>query len=380
MYREILLPSGLFLEGTEFFTRDRLVNSYYGYNVSKMDREPIDQLHGFWAAKRVQEYNSERFGETGYFFPFIAGVFEVMNATNRNGVKRVIEENTVKERKKRGLFQGALNKYGIQGEVLVTEDLLKDEKYWIHFDALLKDPKFSEENLIADTLHFYHGNMDELNKVLKFEELLNEMPRDMINIQTPLLHKIGNWRSAILYVPAEITESVYLQKERGVNLKIGHADERIYDKYITSLMDVAHLKQPVNLESSRLEPDVVTPYIEMHRRRNKIRIFFNDSEQDIREKIKSLPVEEYDFTIYRDVGERAKEASEVLNPFLEKTIFAVESARCLGRTPVNVSGYKVTNGLDVVELYRNGKISIRDLHTQLPTLVAEQITNVFPYG
>lgn len=380
MYRETLLPSGLFLEGTEMFTRDRLINTYYGYNVSKMDREPVDQLHGFWAAKRLQEYNSQSFGESGYFFPFIAGVFEVMNATNRSGVKRVIDENTVKERKKKDLFQRALGAYGIQGEVLVTEDLLKDERYWMHFDVLLRDPKFSEENLIADTLHFYHGNMNELNKVLKFEELLNEMPSDMINIQTPLLHKIRNWRSAILYVPAEITESIYLQKERGVNLKIGHADERIYDKYIMGSMDVVHLKQPVNLESIRLEPDVVTPYIEMHRRKNKVRIFFNDSEQDIREKIRALPVEEYDFTIYRDVGERAKEASEVLNPFLEKAVFAVESARCLGRTPVNIGGDKVNDGKDVIELYRSGRISIRDLHTQLPNLVTENITSVFPYG
>ncbi|HHT9115713.1 MAG TPA: hypothetical protein ACFYEL_04520 [Candidatus Wunengus californicus] len=380
MYRETLLASGLFLEGTEFFTSGNLVNSYYGYNVSKMDKEPVDQLHGFWAAKRIQEHNLERFGEAGRFSPFIAGVFEVMNATDRNGVKRVIAENTVKERKKKALFQSALDRYGIQGEVLVTEDLLRDERYWAHFAALLEDPRFSEERLTEDTLHFYHGGMDELSKVLGFEELLDEMPKGMVNIPTPLLHRIRNWRSAILYVPAEITESIYLQRERGVNLKIGHADERIYDKYIMGSMDVVHLRQPVNLESSRLEPDVVTPYIEMHRRKNKVRVFFNDTEQGIRERIKALPVEEYDFTIYRDVGGRAKEAGEVLNPFLEKAMFAVESARCLGRTPVDIGGYKVNDGAGVVALYRNGNVSIRDLHTQLPALVAEHITKVFPYG
>src|SRR3712207_1302597 len=96
LLRDVLQKSGLFVEGTETYSRTLPLNSYYGFNVTKTEREPIDQIHGFIAAKRIQERNRES-GNPGGFYPFVAGIFEVLNATSTDEVRRIVEDNRRKE-------------------------------------------------------------------------------------------------------------------------------------------------------------------------------------------------------------------------------------------------------------------------------------------
>lgn len=101
MIREALASSELFVEGTEYFTKNKPVNSYYGFNVTKTEREPLDQIHAFFAAKRIQEQNEKRYGTSGNFHPFVAGIFEVLNAKNPPEAQKIVDVNSKKDAKKK---------------------------------------------------------------------------------------------------------------------------------------------------------------------------------------------------------------------------------------------------------------------------------------
>lgn len=359
MIRDALRDSELFIEGTEFFTRGNVVNTYYGFNVTKTDREPIDQVHAFLSAKRIQEHNLKHYGQTGQFFPFVAGVFEVLNAKDERGIQRILKINVVKDARKKQIFEKLMREYGINGKVYLTQDLWKASRYWAIFKTLFESGQFTKGQLIRDTMKFYDTE-EQLMSVSK----VSDIPSEIITLPADLLNLIGDWPAAIIYTPAEVAEAIFFSQEEHVNLKIGHVEERVYDKYLMSIMDVVHLRQPVDMLSRRGNPMKVTPYIAKHRRKKKIRIFFDDTVDSIRGRIANVEIEDYIYAIDATLG-------EVLNPFVEKVVFAVEAARCLRATPLKVGGVRLSTGRDVVASLHRGDVTVKQLASQMPDLVSK---------
>jgi len=361
MIRKALEGSGLFIEGTEVLTRSKVANCYYGFNVTKTEREPVDQIHAFFAAKRIQERNFSLFGEKGEFIAFIAGVFEVLNATNMTELRSILQTNMAKDSYKKALFQRIMNAYNIRGKVYLTQDLWRDDAYWEIFDGLFKKGQFTKRGLIEDTLKFYDSK-EELMGVSKIDNI----PTNIISLTPELRKKIGAWPAAIIYTPAEVSEALFFNQQKHINLKLGHVEERVYDKYIYPFTDVVHVRQPSDLASKRLQPKTVTPYIDKRRKEPQIRIFFGDTVDSISERIKGIEPEEYIFTI--DTSSKDN-VGEILNPFIEKAIYCVEAARCLGRTPVNVLGAALREGSDVIDCVYQGKFTVASLARELPLLL-----------
>ena len=251
--------------------------------------------------------------------------------------------------------------YNIRGSVYLTQDLWKDKTYWEVFDGLFEKGQFTKRGLIEDTLKFYDSK-EQLMSVSK----VNDIPPDVISLTPELRTKIGDWPAAIIYTPAEVSEALFFNREKHVNLKLGHVEERVYDKYICPFMDVVHLRQPSDLASKRLQPKTVTPYIDKRRKVPQIRVFFDDTLDSISKRIKNIEPEEYIFAIDTSLKDNI---GEILNPFVEKAIYCVEAARCLGKTPVNVFGATLSEGNDVIDCMYQGKFTVASLARELPLLL-----------
>ncbi len=185
-----------------------------------------------------------------------------------------------------------------------------------------------------------------------------------------ITHKIGTWRAPIIYTPIEVAEAVFLQQAKKIRCKIGHMEETVYDKYIISVMDVVHLRQPTDFRSSRLKPRTVTPYIDKERREPNIRIYFDDTIDSIVEKIGSVPSDDYVFTIHPDAG-------EVLNPIIDKAVLAVESARCMNLGPIKLAGTTVSSGSHLIHAVAAREISVRDIAKDLPGVLFDNLVSPF---
>lgn len=366
MLREYLDPSGLFIEGTEHYSSSAPIHTYYGFNVTKSDREPIDQIHGFLAAKRIQERNHGLVNEAGTFYAFVAGIFEVLNATSPEDIQRVIEVNSVKESNKKELFTKIATAFDINCEVHLTSDLWNDERYWNALTKVLQYPQFSKGNLRRDTMQWYQTE-EMLNRVLPIAEVAS----DLMDIPKKLMKKIGRWPAATLYTPIEVAEAKYYAAVHDVSCKIGHMDETVYDKYILEFMDVIHLRQPVDFKSTRIKPRGVTPYIHKPRPRDpKVRLFFDDTPATIQERLSEYPPENFVFAIIPDGG-------EVLNPYIDKVVLAIESARAMGLTPVTVENVDLNNGIDIITALYDQSISILTLEKVFPELIYSYLIEPF---
>lgn len=351
-------------------SKGKVINAYYGFNVSKIDKEPIDQIQAFIAAKRIQDYNKQLYGKEGMFFPFIAGAFEVMNLDDINSIIPTFNEKSCKESIKKALFEKIMDKYQINGQAFVTSDLWKEKAYWEYFYELLDTKTFTEEGLIKDTAqHVYKDlNLQEIKQILEKKIRFKDLPSSIANFNPNLIAKIGEIPASILYTPAEVAEAVYFCKKENANLKIGPVAERSYDKYIKNYMDIIHLNQPTALNSQRLQPITVTPYIAKPTK-NKIRIFFDDNASSIQERLRDIKPEEYVFTMDKCLG-------KVFNPFLEKAVYAIESANCMEKTPVKINGFNFYSGIDVLEYAKKGG-KIRVLKDYLPDLCEQYLIMPF---
>lgn len=364
--RSYLGQSALLLEGVEQLPLDSSVMVYYGCNVSKTDQEPIDQIQGFLIAKRIQEWNQRNFGEPGLFVPFIGGLFEVLNCKDSDEVPTLLANNSPKEVAKQKLFDTATKLFQINSKSLITKDLWQDQRYWEILKSLFDKQVFTRGLLINDAMQFY-DTKEQLMATMKVKEL----PRDLVNLPLNFIKKIGNYPASLLYTPAEVTEAFYLAEKYGVNTKVGQAQERVYDRYMYDDFSVFRLKQPVALNSSKNKPNTVTPYIAKSintssgEAKDNLRIYFSDTLEQVQEKVASILAQEYVFTVDQDFG-------EVLNPVLEKAIFAVEAARILGNE-VEVNDVPLKTGSDVIEAVSMGSLSVLQVKDQLADLLYQNI-------
>ena len=222
--RKCIQQTGLLLEGVEQLNSNSAVNVYCGFNVTKTNREPVDQIQAFIAAKKIQNYNKDFFGDTGIFISFIGGLFEVLNCKNLEETNEIVKVNQ-KEISKKKLFQKIYKRFNLKGEILITKDLWKDERYWEILKGLFDSGVFTRGQLIKDTLGFYESK-DQLIAGLKVKDL----PPDLINMPLEFVKKVGNYPAPILYTPAEVAEAYYLKEKYNISIKIGQAQERTYDK------------------------------------------------------------------------------------------------------------------------------------------------------
>lgn len=367
LMRDAVIPTGLFIEGTEYFSSSFPTNSYYGFNVTKTEQEPIDQIHGFIAAACLEARNKS-FGVTGTFYPFIAGIFEVLNTTNREQIAQIIDKNSEKEEKKKELFVKIASSFNLPAKVLVTNDLWGNPTFWETFSKVISSSQgtFSKKVLTRDTLVWYRGREEELERVNKIQDVA----LNLMNIPPNILNQIGDWPAAIVYTPMEVTEALFLSQQYEVKCKIGHMDETVYDKYILPFMDIIHLRQPTDLKSTRLKPIGVTPYIAKDRRERKLRIYFDDSPDSIRERISSCKIEKYIYTWSPKYG-------EVLNPILDKLVLAVEAARLMGQNSVKIVNKNFSTGIELINMVAKEDITINSLVDEFPNIIYSYLIDPF---
>lgn len=362
--RDYLGRTGLFLEAVENLDLDGPVNPYYGINVSKTDKEPIDQVQGIIALKRIQEWNESNVGDKGKSIILIGGIYEVLNARTLKEVETIIQRNAQKEIKKKKLLDSIVKKLGLDVEILVTDDLWKDPDYWNILKNLIDKQVFTRGLLINDTMKFYETK-DQLMATVKMKEL----PSDCVSLPLEFIKKIGNWPASLLYTPAEVTEALYLNRKYGVKTKVGQVQERVYDKYLQKQMTVIRLRQTVDLLSRKNKPQTVTPYIDKEKVKDSVRIFFEDSKELVAEKLEDIEVENYVFTCDDQYG-------EVLNPFVEKAIFAIELAQKSQDNNINMCRQKVMSGKDLTDKILKRKLEIGDVKQQLPELIESYILSL----
>ena len=361
--RDWLRESGLFLQGTEYFSCHGRVSSYYGFNVTKTDREPIDQVHAFLAARRIQDgCESSRSGR-GRFHAFVAGAFEVLNATSAEETAQILSTNLPKEQRKRQLFECLANYLRLDCSVWTTFDLWRDPRYWAIVEDLLAAQKaFTKGQLVQDTLKWYQGDRSRLEAVIRIREL----PSESFPISEGLRKRIWDWPASILYTPLEVAEARYFRDVHEVCVKIGHMDERIYDKYIMEVMDVVHLRQPSDFKARRLKPRGVTPYIDKDRERDpKVRIFFGDTADAIRGRLAACAIEDYVWTLDPELG-------EMLNPWIDKFVYAVETSVLAG-DGLTVDGVQLEGGDDLIRRVAVGEITFEEIQATMPDVIYEHL-------
>lgn len=362
--RKYISQSGLFLEGTESVSITSPINSYSGFNVTKTNDEPIDQIQTFIVAKRIQDWNQQQFGNTGTFIPFIAGLFEILNANNLDAVNQIIDINTPKEKTKQKLYFKIITKFNLNTQILLTKDLWQDTQYWEILQSILDQGDFTRGNLINDTLRFY-SSKDQLFSTIK----LKDLPSSLFNLPLDFIKKFGNWPSAILYTPTEVAEALYFLKKQNTNCKIGQAQERVYDKYLINQMTTIRLRQPVDLLSKIDKPQTVTPYIDKQKDKPSSRIYFNDDLKTLTSKINQIVLGNYCYLTDPIYG-------EILNPLIEKAVFAIESALCQGEKSVTINSISCSSGQELIDNILCGQIKIESIKSQLPRLIFDYILSL----
>ncbi|MBD3280192.1 hypothetical protein GF389_01550 [Candidatus Dojkabacteria bacterium] len=362
--RQYLSGTGLLLEADVTLAKKALVNSYYGINVTKTDKEPIDQIQGLICQKRIQEWNEVNFGNKGKQIIFIGGLFEILNTQNLEALQMIVKKNLKKEQEKRKLFTSIADKFNLRIDVKTTLDLWKDPKYWEILYELIESEIFTRGNLMNDTLKFYNSK-EELMNVLR----LKEIPKDFINLPIKVLKKIGNWPAPLLYTPVQVAEGFYLKERFRINAKVGQLQERVYDKYLKGQIDTYRLKQSVDLLSTRTKTQIVTPYIDKNKNKAQSRIYFGEKIESITEKITEIEVDKYLFTT-------DEEYCEVINPIVEKAIYAIESARCQEQVPVMINNTNIYSGGELMNAIEAGKSNIENLKSELPSSISTFVSSL----
>lgn len=237
-------------------------NLYYGINISSnAGLEPIDQLDGFLVASYIQRASARK------FFPYLAGVYNVLNARSPDEARKTAAKKLRAEQQKKLTLQNIMSNLGLQGSVLTTYDMWDHERYWQIVDRLFSDGIYDAMPLVQ-----------KMKGSMKFEsfpcEILGKMQSVTRNIP-------GVIEVASLYLPAEVAEAVWLREMHDVAWKIGPSSEEIYDRFIRKEgMGIIRLRQPMALENGTSKE--VMPYI--GKSTQPLRITFCDTPETLREK------------------------------------------------------------------------------------------------
>jgi hypothetical protein len=361
---EELNQTGLFLEGTDEGIVNSPINAYVGVNVSKTENEPIDQILFFTTLKRIQNWNLTNFGEKGESIIFIGGLFEILNATNSQEVNQIIEINIAKEKEKQELYEKIIKKFGLNTKILITTNLWEDEKYWKLLSEQFENNKFTRGQLINDSLNFYNSK-EQLFETIKVKELT----KYLVNLPLEFIKRYGNWPAPIMYTPAEVTESLFINQYMNINMKVGQAQERVYDKYLINTLSTIRLKQSLALNSTRLKSIPVTPYIDKVKQKEEIRIFFNDTPAIVSEKVRSVNYDNNVYSIDENFG-------QTLNPIIGIIVYAFESGICQGENEIYLFEKSFKTGQEFISYLQKNEVSTSEITKSAITLVDNYVLNL----
>ncbi len=239
-------------------------NSYYGINVSSnIGLEPIDQLDGFLVAKYIQQL----FGQQQKFYPYIAGVYNALNARSPKEATKIAEKRKKADREKKALLERVVQQMEIEGSILTTYDLWEDESYWKVVDRLFAGG-------------IYESIPDEQKTVETIR--LNEFPLEVLGKMKNVVKNVPLWiRSGSFYVPIEVAEAVWLRDRYGIEWKIGPPSEEVYDQFIQlEGIGIIRTKQPRAIENGSVRS--VMPYI--GKSTQPQRILFSDTQETLYQK------------------------------------------------------------------------------------------------
>jgi len=162
---------------------------YYGMNISR-GKEPLDQLDMFFLAKKLGVPLTV----------FVAGQYGLLNG------KVKPEEITAKEAEKKKLLEAAFRVFGVEVTILLTSDLWTKESYW-------------------ETVAELSGTKDILEKgaSVSFSEAVARYPEAFPQNSGlgKALASIGSLPAAGTYTLLEVAEARFLQKELGIDTKLG---------------------------------------------------------------------------------------------------------------------------------------------------------------
>ena len=247
-------------------------NLYYGMNVSRSpELEPLDQLDGFLVARYMQNVSG------GEFFPFIAGCYDVLNATSPKEARDLKSRRCGADTRKARVLENVMGSLGLKGAVLTTRDLWDDPGYWRLFDEVL-------DGLDMDKL------MERLPRRKAGSIMMRDFPTGLLGAygKGNRNEKMASYPSALAYIPAEVAEAVWLRDNRGVGVKTGPmASESIYDDIIVGYgLGIIGLTQPEYFEGVTSDGERIlgprtrqaVPYIG---KRGQNRVLITDTPVDI---------------------------------------------------------------------------------------------------
>jgi hypothetical protein len=303
----------------------------HGFNTAGVSEEPLDQLGSMVMAGKLQEEDQELHGESAAFLPFVAAGFGAFNQENYDEALQYLRDSIEEAREKANFLKSMGDGLDIRvNRALTTEQVFSDQKFWNIFAETVEEHYMSFVSLKRDaetimSEDFISGKVTA-DKALKAVE-------DHYSVQVPDIGEVAEgfreetgikMRGPHLYIPAEIAVSRYLEEEFDVNHKLGPATEKIYDKKIADFHDTTRMKQPVKTHSQQGSPATVIPYIAWDTEAN--RIFASDSAEKIRQKFEDAPL---DYLVAEKHPHNGNEG-EVLNPVLEKGLYAIEALRMTG--------------------------------------------------
>ncbi|HLC68777.1 MAG TPA: hypothetical protein VJH24_02965 [Candidatus Bilamarchaeaceae archaeon] len=272
-------------------------NVYYGINVSPF--EPLDQLDSMLVSRRVGQILGND------LIVLIAGRFGILNSMGGTDIAIRSELLHSRELQKMAYIKAAMKQFSIKGDVILTDDLWKDEYYWQIVGQL-------------------YQNRDKLPPQRQFRALdeivnLSSIPRTLLgSIPDEVFEMMADEKATVLYAVAEIAEAIYLREFASSIIKIGPRREEEYDAYIRNALDTIHLFQPVDLRSIPEKPRTVVPYI-MREGEERSRITLTDSLSDIEGKLQKAN-EEPQPLFYADT----------INPLLRILAYIHEAETILG--------------------------------------------------
>lgn len=342
------------LSGSTRRNEDSPKKPMHGFNTAGADVEPLDQVGSMVAAGLMQEQDQDANSNGEPFVPFIAAAFGGFNQEGYDETIEYFEESGEEAAEKQRLFEGIAEGLNIDIEPVTTEKVFSDQRFWEIFAETVQDTYPSFVSLKRDTETIM--SQDYISGKVEAEEAIDAV-EDYFDVSIPeaALQSIQDFerdtgeemRAPHMYITAEIAVSTWLEEKHGVNHKLGPATEKIYDKKIAGFHDTTRMKQPVETHSQQDSPATANPYIAWDPTAN--RLFADDEKAEIEEKVQKAPT---GYVAAKKHPHNGVEG-EVLNPVVEKGLYAVEGLRMAGET-VEIDGREIESGGELLEYVTEG--------------------------
>ena len=327
----------------------------HGFNTAGAPVEPLDQLGSMVVAGQMQEHDQQMHGENEAFVPFIAAGFGALNQESYDEALEYLEESAEEAEEKAEFLETVGEGLGVEIDgAVTTEEVFSDQRFWDIFSEEVQEqyPAFTSLKRDAETImseDYISGKVSASEGLEAIEDHYGvDVPQDAVEAAVQFELETGDqMRGPHMYIPAEIAVSRYLEEEMGVNHKLGPATEKIYDKKIAGFHDTTRTKQPVKTHSQEGSPATANPYISWDPTAN--RLFAGDSREEMEEKTGKAPTR----YIATEKHPHNGNEGEVLNPVLEKGLYAVEGLRMTGEA-VEVDGTRLESGDQLLDYVTEG--------------------------